>query len=298
MNKVKFIYWLTGILFISLIVGFTHNYQRKNSNMSKLTLVRNGVYLLEGNGGNIGVLSGKEGILLIDDQFSHSYSSILETLKSINSKSVNYVINTHWHVDHTNGNENFGNAGSTIIAQKNSHERMTKPQFIKVFNHHQKAYSEKGLPKISFSDKMNLTFNHQHIELIHVQHAHTDGDLLVHIKEANVIHTGDVFVTYGYPFIDEPNGGSIQGVIKAIDYILSISDDNTLFIPGHGNICKKSDLVDYQKMLKDIFSKVEKEVNAGKTMAEIIATHPTNGYSSEKINEAIFVEIIVNNLQK
>lgn len=296
MTKITFIYWLIGIFLVTLIVGFTHNDQRKKSNMSKLTLVRDGIYLLEGNGGNIGVLSGEEGVLLIDDQFSHSYSSILESLKSINSKPVSYVINTHWHVDHTNGNENFGNAGSTIIAQENSRQRMTKPQFIKVFNHHQKAYSEKGLPKISFSDKMNLTFNQQQIELIHVENAHTDGDLLVHIKEANVIHTGDVFVTYGYPFIDEPNGGSIQGVIKAIDYILSISDENTLFIPGHGSISKKSDLVNYQKMLKDIFSKVEKEVKSGKTIHEIIATHPTKGYSSEKINEAIFVEIIVNNL--
>ena len=270
----------------------------KHSKMTKLIQVRDSIYYIEGHGGNIGVLKGDEGIVLIDDQFEHQYEAIISALTTISKAPVKYVINTHWRVDHTNGNEKFGALGSDIIAHSNSHKRMTTDQFINVFNHHQKPYSEKGLPKMSFNQDMELRINQETIHLFHVKNAHTDGDIIVHFKKHNVIHTGDVFVTYGYPFIDEPNGGTIHGVIAAIEKLLLVSDSNTLIIPGHGHLSKKEDLEEYLLMLKTILTRIEKQMALKKNLAEIIATNPTSGYSSQKINKAIFVEIIVNNLTK
>lgn len=286
---------------VSLQFSYSKNTDQKQllkfKNMMKLIPVRDSIYLLEGQGGNIGVSVGKDGILLIDDQFGHLYDDIKSKLSEISNQEVKYIINTHWHVDHTNGNENFGKSGSLIIAHKNSRKRMTTNQYIEVFNHHQKPYNNDGLPKIDFDNSMNLCFNNQTINLVYVKNAHTDGDLFVHFTETNVIHTGDVFVTYGYPFIDQPNGGSIQGVISAIDKILTYCDDNTLIIPGHGNLSNKKDLIRFKEMLTTILSRIEVELKHGKSMSEIVATHPTRGFLSQKINEAIFVEIVVNSLK-
>ncbi len=265
--------------------------------MIKLIHVNGPVYSIEGQGGNIGILIGKDGILLIDDQFAHLHDAIVESISKISKEEVTYVINTHWHVDHTNGNEKFGAKGSTIIAQRNSALRMQSSQTIAVFNHQQKPYAEIGLPKIKFDEHYELQFNEQHIDLIAVNHAHTDGDLIVHFNEANVIHTGDVFVTYGYPFIDTPNGGSIQGVIQALDKILSLCDANTKIIPGHGYIASKKDLVLYKEMLEVILERVKIEKSKGRTVNEILLTNPTRGFKSEKINEAIFVNIILSTLK-
>lgn len=265
--------------------------------MIKLIPVRDSIYMLEGRGGNIGVLVGKDGMLLVDDQFDHAHEAISSKLSEINDKDVTYIINTHWHFDHSEGNKKFGKLGSIIIAQENSRKRMTNDQLIQIFNYHQKPYDLDGLPKITFENKMDLHFNKEHINLVSVKNAHTDGDLFVHFTHTNVIHTGDVFVTYGYPFIDQPNGGTIQGVISAINKILSKCDENTLIIPGHGHLSSKKDLLDYKEMLETIFNRVKKEFLKGKSINEIIANHPTRGFSSQKINEAIFVEIIVNCLK-
>lgn len=175
---------------------------------------------------------------------------------------------------------------------------MSFDQDIKVFNHKQPAYSKDGIPSRSFEHEMIIPFNKDSIHLIHLRNAHTDGDLIVHFSKSNVIHTGDVFVTYGYPFIDEPNGGSIQGVIKAIDTLLSISNTQTLFIPGHGELSTRSDLIAYKDMLSTIYRRVKKAYLEGQTKIQILNSNPTKGYSSEKINESILVDIVLANLKK
>lgn len=263
----------------------------------KLIPVKDAVYMLEGRGGNIGVLVGKDGILLVDDQFSHMHDAIKYQLAKISNQEVKYLINTHWHVDHSDGNENFGKLGSTIIAHKNSRERMLSDQYIKVFNHHQQPYNNDGIPKIAFDNTMELHINKQTIHLISAKNAHTDGDLFVYFSESNVIHAGDIFVTYGYPFIDQPNGGSIQGVITAIDQMIALSNEQTRIIPGHGTLSNKNDLIAYRQMLATILSRIKTEFQKGKSLDEIIKTHPTRGFTSQKINEAIFVEIVLNNLK-
>lgn len=287
---------------ISILLSFTKSTNQhpltKTKEVIKLIPVKDSIYILEGTGGNIGVLIGKEGILLIDDQFSHMHDAIKFQLAKISTQEVKYVINTHWHVDHSNGNENFGKLGSTIIAQKNSRQRMLSNQYIKVFNHHQKPYNTNGIPKIAFDNTMELYFNEQTIHLIGAKNAHTDGDLFVYFPKSNVIHAGDIFVTYGYPFIDQPNGGSIQGVMAAIDKMIAISNHQTRIIPGHGTLSNKSDLITYKEMLVTILSRIKTEFKKSKSLDEIIKTHPTKGYTSQKINEAIFVEIVVNNLEK
>ncbi|MGY6647594.1 MBL fold metallo-hydrolase [Wenyingzhuangia sp. IMCC45574] len=265
--------------------------------MTKLIQVTDSIYCIEGQGGNIGALIGYEGILLIDDQFAHLHDDIITSLSNISSKTVKYVINTHWHVDHTNGNELFGAEGSIIIAQKNSALRMQSPQRIEVFQHTQLPYSPEGLPKIKFQKQYKLEFNNEEIDLIAIEHAHTDGDLIVHFKKSNVIHAGDIFVTYGYPFIDTPNGGTIQGVIKGIDRIISLSNEHTKIIPGHGYVSTKQDLINYKIMLETILNRIKLELSKGKTRDEILATKPTRGFDSEKINETIFTDIILESLE-
>lgn len=288
---------LTALLLAMLhfIINAHHN---RMESIIKVHPISEKVCFLEGQGGNIGVFNSSEGFVLVDDQFAHLHNDIMLSLKSISPKSVKYVINTHWHVDHTNGNEKFGTDGAVIIAQKNSDLRMRSPQVIQVFNHHQKPYAKEGLPKISFEEQYTLSLSDEEIDLIAVPHAHTDGDLIVHFKTENVIHTGDVFVTYGYPFIDTPNGGSLLGVLKALELILSLSDEETKIIPGHGYISTRKDVLAYRDMLLEIWNRVEPALQKGKTKKEIMALQPTKGYSSAKINESIFVDILMDSYKR
>lgn len=294
---------IQGILSITIcfmLQGYAYaqnHTQLKPKKMTNLIHVKDSVYCIKGQGGNIGVLVGKDGVLLVDDQFAHLHDAILECISQISNKEVKYVINTHWHVDHTNGNEKFGAKGSTIIAQKNSAIRMQSPQRIAVFNHVQQPYAENGLPKVMVEEYFRLQFNGQAIDLLAVKNAHSDGDLIVHFKDANVIHTGDVFVTYGYPFIDTPNGGTLKGVLAAVDEILKLCDDQTKIIPGHGRIATKKDVIKYKEMLETILLRIKTEKQKGKTFEEILETEPTKGFTSEKINEAIFVEIVLSSIE-
>ena len=288
---------LAMILAGAISLAFTTKRQH-DMNTIKIKPVRPSVYFLEGHGGNIGVLTNEEGILIIDDQFAYLHNEISANLKSLSDKEVKYVINTHWHVDHTNGNEKFGEKGCTIIAHSHSAERMKGPQTIQAFNHKQAPYNKQGQAKVTFDDTLVIPFGPEKLVLKYAPHAHTNGDILVYFDKANVVHTGDIFVTYGYPFIDEPNGGSIQGVIKSIRELLSLTDENTLFIPGHGHLSTREDVQQYLNMLETIFGRVQALYNQGASVAQILDSHPCRGYFSEKINEAVFVDIIYKNLQQ
>lgn len=267
-----------------------------NSTMTKITHINKSVYFIEGHGGNIGVLANDSGLLLIDDQFAYLHDEIKAQLNTISEENVKYVINTHWHVDHTNGNERFGQEGSIIIAHEHSAERMQSVQTIEVFNHKQMPYNEFGQAKQTFSDTLDMSFGDESIQLVHMPDAHTSGDLVVLFQQANVIHTGDIFVTYGYPFIDQPNGGTIQGVIAAVKWLLKHSNHETKFIPGHGHIASRDELASYLTMLETILDRVQINFELGASFNEILSTHPARGYSSTKINETILVDIIYNNL--
>lgn len=238
------------------------------------------IFMLEGSGGNIGVLTGNDGIVIIDDQFAPLSEKIKTALKAINDKPVRFVINTHFHGDHVGGNENFGGEGAIIVAQENTRRRMNSEQFSSVFKIQQKAAPYDALPKVTFGDSVTLHLDGETAQVIHVKHAHTDGDAIIYFKESNVFHAGDLFVRYGLPFIDQENGGSINGMIEGVDKLLALADENSKIIPGHGNLSVKKDVIEYRQMLVTVRDRIQKAMNEGKTLEQIVAMDPTKEFTS------------------
>lgn len=255
------------------------------------------IFMLEGSGGNIGVLTGKDGTVLIDDQFAPLSEKINNALKKLTDKTVKFVINTHFHDDHVGGNENFASEGTVIVAQANSRLRMTTDQLMAAFNSTQKAAPYQALPKITFTESVTLHLNGETVEVLHIKNAHTDGDAVIYFKESNIIHTGDVFVRYGLPFIDQPHGGSIDGMIAGIDDIMNLINDDTKIIPGHGDIATKKDMFDYKKMLQTVRDRITDGIKKGKTLNEIIASDPTKEYTAG-FDRSAFITLVYDSLKK
>ena len=238
------------------------------------TELSGGVYMLTGRGGNIGVSVGDDGVFVIDDQFAPLSEKILASIAELSDKPVSYVINTHWHGDHTGGNENFGAAGAVIVAHENVRERMSTKQFMKAFGREVPASPDTALPVVTFSDNVNFYFNETQIQVMHIPLAHTDGDSIVLFTEANVLHMGDTFFNGFFPFIDTGSGGSLDGVIGAAEKALSLVDDDTKIIPGHGPLSSKSDLETYLAMLNEVKSIMSPLVTAGQSREDIVAANP------------------------
>ena len=255
------------------------------------------IYMLQGSGGNIGVLLGNDGIVLIDDQFAPLSAKIKDALKTLNNKQVRFIINTHFHGDHTGGNENFGGEGAVIVSQENSRLRMTTDQFMATFNTKQKAAPYDALPKVTFTESVALHLNGETVEVFHVKNAHTDGDVIIHFKESNVFHAGDVFVRYGLPFIDQAHGGSIDGMIRGVDTLLSMTNEESKIIPGHGMLAEKKDLLEYKKMLEIVRDRISKQIKNGKTLNEIIDADPTKEYNAG-VGRDIFIKSVYASLKK
>ncbi len=243
--------------------------------------ITDNIYMLQGSGGNIGVLIGKDGTLMIDDQFAPLSNKINGAIKTLDPGEIRFLINTHIHGDHSGGNENFKRMGVTIVAQDNVRERMSKEQVNKVMNRTTPPREKDALPVITFSDKMSFHLNDEDIELIHFDPAHTDGDIAIHFKKANVYHTGDMFVTYGYPFIDVSSGGTINGFISSLDKMMSLMDDNSKIIPGHGNLCTKADMKIFRDKLVDIRDQVAAALKKGKKVEDIPALGITDKYDAD-----------------
>ena len=236
--------------------------------------VNNGVYMLMGQGGNIGLSVGSDGIFMIDDQFAPLSKKIKDAISKISDKPLKFVINTHWHFDHTGGNENFGKDGAVIVSHNNVRKRMSKEGFIKAFNKTIPASPKVALPVITFNDGINFHFNDEEIEVLHQENAHTDGDSIIFFKSSNVVHTGDIYFNGFYPFIDSSSEGSIDGVIKSVNYILTRTNDQTKIIPGHGKLSNKKELVAYRDTLVILRDRMVKLIKEGKTLDEIIAMKP------------------------
>jgi cyclase len=240
--------------------------------------VRDNIYLLQGSGGNIGVSIGDEGTLIIDDQFAQLTDKIAAAIAELSDKPVSFVVNSHFHYDHSDGNQNFGRAGAYVVAQDNSRKRMESTQVLSN-GRVQERYDEVGLPKITFFDAMRFYFNGDTIDLVNSGNGHTDGDAQVYFHEANVIHTGDMFVRYGLPFIDQNNGGSTDGMIDALSRIASLINDDTIIIPGHGQLSSRDDLLDYRDMLVVIRGNLVRAKVQGLTTQQMLATQPAAGFA-------------------
>jgi len=243
----------------------------------KVTKVAGSVYMLEGAGGNIGVSVGDDGIVIVDDQFAPLADRIQAALKGITDKPVRFVINTHWHFDHTGGNGYFGKQG-TIIAQDNVRERLAAGG--KILGMDMKPVPPQELPIITFNDRLTVHANGEDIRAIHFPHGHTDGDSVIFFPRSNVVHMGDDFVTYGFPFIDLESGGSVRGMIAACEKVLATVPADVKVIPGHGGLSTVADLKPYVAMLKDAAARIEKGIRAGKTAEQIKREKVLAGYES------------------
>lgn len=293
--KFKFIAFCFAVIFLTLSrQTIAQNFDTVQIKTIKLT---DAIYMLQGSGGNIGVLIGKDGIVLIDDQFAPLSEKIKSALKILSDKPVRFIINTHFHADHTGGNENFGGEGAIIVAQENSRLRMTTDQFISVFNSQIKALPYDALPKVTFTESVTLHLNGETLQVFHVKNAHTDGDAIIYFKNSNVFHGGDVFVRYGLPFIDYQNGGSIDGMIKGVDQLIMLTNDESKIMPGHGELAAKNDVIDYKKLLVTIRDRIVKLTKQGKTLEQVIAADPTKEFTTG-MDKKVFIKLAYDSLKK
>ncbi len=239
------------------------------------------VHMLTGKGGNIGVSVGEDGVFMIDGQFADMSEKILRAVKAISGKDLKYLINTHWHGDHTGGNENFSKEGAVIVAHENVHKRMSTDQLMKAFGRTVKASPESARPVITFTEDLTMYLNGEKILIFHVHNAHTDGDAMVYFTESNVLHMGDCYFNGRYPFIDIGSGGSIDGIIKAANHALFLINDETKIIPGHGKQSNKKELTAYRDVLMVIRDRVKKAIEEGKTLEEIKAAKLSEEYDED-----------------
>ena len=241
--------------------------------------VTENIYVLQGSGGNIGVSIGDDGTFIVDDQYAPLTDKIVAAIAELTDHPVDFVVNSHFHYDHTDGNENFGRAGALIVAQDNSRRRMATDQVLSGSNRPQPAYSEVGLPKITFLESMRFYYNDNVVDVMHTGPGHTDGDTQVYFRDANVIHTGDMFVRYGLPYIDHGNGGSLDGMIDACWTLAGLINDDTIIIPGHGQLSTRTDLLEYRSMLVTIRDRIKQMIALGRTVDEVVAANPADGFA-------------------
>ena len=247
----------------------------------KETKITESLYMLTGSGGNMGLSIGDDGALLIDDQYAPLTSKIISKVEALTDKPIRFVVNTHWHGDHTGGNENLGRAGAIIVAHEKVRERLSKGQFMKAFNRHVNPSPKEALPVVTFTERMTIHWNNDELEIMHVDPAHTDGDSAIFFEKANVIHAGDLYFNGFYPFVDASSGGSFAGMIKAGEVLLARADDKTVIIPGHGPLSNKKELQAYVTMLKGVITKVQELIDEGKTREDIIVAKPTASYDGK-----------------
>lgn len=280
---------IASIFFCSLITTtlLAQDFSKVQIKTEKIT---DNVFVLFGSGGNIGVLAGEDGFILVDDQFIPLAEKIKAALAEIGEGEVSYTINTHYHYDHAEGNQVFGPEGALIVAHANTRKRLMQDNKIGLPGREprvQKAYPKEAWPKVTFDNALKLHLNGQTVRIFHPGNAHTDSDAIIYFEEANVMHTGDVFVRYGIPFIDGANGGSVGGMIQAMNTIIDIADDSTVIIPGHGQLAKKQDMIDFRDMLQDIWDQVAAGKKAGKSVETLQEEDYTQKYQEGNMGKYV-----------
>ncbi len=243
--------------------------------------VADGIYMMQGSGGNIGVLVGDDGVVLIDDQYGPLTDKITAAVAKISEQPIRMIINTHWHGDHSGGNENLAKAGALIIAQDNVRRRMSTKFFSEFFQSEVPASPAAALPVLTFDRSVSLHLNGHTIRAEHVPAAHTDGDAIIWFEEANVVHMGDTYFEGFYPFIDRNSGGSIRGMIAAIDTALLKINADTKVIPGHGPLSDRTKLVRFRDLLATVANRMQALIADGKNLAEIQASKPTAEFDAQ-----------------
>jgi len=243
--------------------------------------VADGIYMLQGEGGNIGLSVGSDGVFMIDDQFAPLSRKIKQAIKQLTDQPVRFLINTHWHFDHTGGNEAFGQGGAVIVAHENVRERLRKGQMMPAFNREVPPAADVALPVVTFDRSVTFHWNNETIKVLHPAPAHTDGDAIIYFENANVVHTGDLYFNGLYPFIDAHSGGSVAGVIAAVSQVLERIDDDTRVIPGHGPLSNKAELTAYHDMLETLHGRIKALKAQGQSLDEVKAANPTADYDAQ-----------------
>ncbi len=247
----------------------------------KTVRVTDNLHVLFGLGGNIAVQTGDDGALIVDDQFPQLMPKIRKAMRRIGAKDVDFIVNTHWHFDHADGNLALGKDDNTwIVAQSNSRRMMRDDHTINLVMARmvQKAYPEHALPNLTFDEAMQFHFNGERVDLLHFGPAHTTGDTAIIFRGNNAVHLGDVFNNSGFPFIDADNGGSIDGIIAFCSETLAQIDETTIVIPGHGEVTDHARLAGYVQMLQTVRERIAQEIHRGGDLASVIASKPTRGF--------------------
>jgi cyclase len=291
------------ILLVSfvLLAGITSAQQNFDTVRIRPIKVAEHIYMLKGSGGNIGVLTGTDGVLMIDNQFAPLSEKITAAIKTLDAGTIRFLINTHIHGDHSGGNDNFAKAGATIVAHDQVRERMMKETVNQRMNRTFPPREKIAWPVITFGNTLNFHLNDEDIELLHFDPGHTDGDAIIHFKKANVYHTGDAFVRTGYPYIDGSSGGTLNGYISTLNQLLSILDNSSKVIPGHGDLGTRADVKAVHDMLVDIRDQVSAALKSGKKVEDIPAMNITAKYDAQWgagfVKGKDFVLVVAENLQ-
>lgn len=270
---------MPSLLFSGAVSAHNHNDKGPQFSQSKLS---ENLYMLSGKGGNLAVSTGTDGTLLIDDDYLDMADKTRAAIKAISDEPVKFLINTHWHFDHTGGNEMLGDSGTIIVAHDNVRERLLNGGFITAFNMAVEPANKKALPVVTFAQSMSFHWNNDTIDVIHPSSsAHTDGDAVIFFKNDNVLHMGDLYFNNMYPFIDASSGGSMKGVIDSVTMLLEKINDKTRVIPGHGSLSNKSELREYRNMLQTVYEKVLALKTSGKTLEQVVAAKPTAAFDEK-----------------
>ena len=245
------------------------------------TELADGIYVMFGAGGNMGLSVGEDGTFLIDDQFAPLSDKIMAAIGDVTDDDVEFLLNTHWHGDHTGGNEAFGNAGAIIVAHDNTRVRMTEEQFREIFNQTYPPSPMAALPIVTFNDEISFHWNGDTIRAFHVAPAHTDGDAILHFENADIFHMGDTFFNGFYPFIDVYSNGDINGIIAAGYRVLAMSNENSQIIPGHGPMATPDDLRDWLQVIRVTRESVQNLIDRGLSEDEVVAARPTAEFDEQ-----------------
>jgi len=299
-NEKRFLSLIFAVLLA--LAGFTFSQEQ---DIAKIPIdtekLGDSIYMLTGAGGNIGVCAGPDGILIIDSQFPQIHEKIVAALAAISPGPVRFLFNTNWHYDHVMGNELFGKKGAVIIAHETARERMGKEQIHKDLDITVPAYPAPALPVLTIADSLTLYFNNEVLQVRHIPNAHSDADLLFRFQNANVIHSGDLVFSHMYPYIDVPHGGSINGMIAAVDEVLRMCDPDTRVVPGHGQVMKRDDVAAFRDMLVLVRDRVAALIKEGKSDKEILAAKPTadlNALWQKGIPAELLVQLVYDSLKE
>ncbi len=285
MKRFKLMFVSNCLLIAALLTFFACSEEVKKEKPKKMQFqtkkIAKNLYVVFGGGGNTCVLTGKDGVLVVDTTVPEAKKKFQKVLAKISSKPVRYLINTHWHYDHVGGNDIMAKAGARIIAHKNVKKRMSKEQYIEFFKKKVPPAPKEALPTKMVKKKLTLKFNNEKVDILHFGPGHTDGDVVVYFRKANVIHLGDLYFAGIYPYVGVSSGGSIKYIPEVLTKIMNKINSKTIIIPGHGPIMTKANFAKYIKMLKSIRKKISSKIKTEKTLKQIIKSKPTKKFDKK-----------------